>query len=245
MVPFNFSGQCRSIFYSILAVVCLVTATNAATACTCGYKIATMNNTYFKHMVEFDFRKYTSVAQLSKAGLIVTDGWQIGATAPNGAVAWGSPKNIRFSSTDGMLLVVPGGQTAKGHVSAAEVTFNNADKGMTKMYIEADIQVDSKTGTCQSMVRLITDLPSKCPSTMLATDAVVLTTHAQFTYALDYENNFDEHDIEVIAASLMSPSKYAPAGVQLTNFSPDGSGKNQYKIVPFSSNPSIGFHKYK
>lgn len=99
--------------------------------------------------VNIDFRKTKSVKDLTAAGFVVNTGWQAGATAPDGTVAHGSTANLRFA-TDGLHFVVPGGQSRGGIVSAAEIEFGG--EGFTKLYAEAEIQVDATPGTCQSMV---------------------------------------------------------------------------------------------
>lgn len=54
----------------------------------------------------------------------------------------------------------------------------------------------------------------------------------------------DEQDMEIIAASLLTPSEVKEAGLQLTNHAPDKSGNKDHRTVPFPSDPSVGFHNY-
>jgi hypothetical protein len=67
----------------------------------------------------------------------------------------------------------------------------------------------------------------------------------QFTYVKDYENFSDELDIEILGSSIMKASDVADPGVQLTNFNPDQSGESDHRIIPFTTDPTKGFHKFR
>ena len=112
---------------------------------------------------------------------------------------------------------MPGGQAGKQQVTCGEIAFQNGGQGMSRIHTEVEMQVSSTPGTCQSI----------------------------FTFVAAPQSGKDEMDIEILGASLMSTSEVAEAGVQLTNYAPDlGNDERDHKIVPFSANPSSGFHQY-
>lgn len=116
--------------------------------CQCGYSISKLNNAYMPGSFNIDFRDTHSVEDLVAAGFVVNNGWQSGAAAADGTVAYGDVANLRFAA-DGLHFVVPGGQQRGGLVTAAEIQYGN---GFTKVYTEAEIQVDATPGTCQALV---------------------------------------------------------------------------------------------
>ena len=131
--------------------------------------------------------------------------------------AYGQASNVRPAGADGIALVVPGGQAGQQQVTCGEIAFQNDGQGMSRIHTEVEMQVSSTPGTCASI----------------------------FTFVAAHESGKDEMDIEILGASLMSKSEVAEAGVQLTNHAPDlGKDESDHTIVPFSADPSTGFHKY-
>lgn len=116
--------------------------------CQCGYSISALNGAYMPGYFSIDFRNTHSVEDLVSAGFVVNNGWQSGAAASDGTVAYGDVNNFRFAA-DGLHFVVPGGQGQGGIVSSAEIQYGD---GFTKVYSEAEIQVDATPGTCQAFV---------------------------------------------------------------------------------------------
>lgn len=214
------------------------TSTHPASSCNaqCGYSKL---GAHLPQLFSIDFTKTNTPALISAAGLYITStfDYQIGATAEDGTTAYGQASNIRPASNpkDGIDLVVPGGQKGKKKVTGAEMTFQGAGEGMTRMFAEIEMKIDPTPGTCQTMVRGYFAAPS----------IVKLTQRLQFTYVNDYEHYSDEMDIEILSSSIMHASDVADAGVQLTNYAHDQSGANQAEILPFPTDPTKSFNKFR
>jgi hypothetical protein len=72
----------------------------------------------------------------------------MGPTAPDGTICYGDVNNVAIN--DGILeLTVPGGQTAGGRTSGAELMFG---ENLTGGVFQMVAQIDGSVGTCQAIV---------------------------------------------------------------------------------------------
>jgi hypothetical protein len=123
--------------------------------CSCGYVLAAYDSVYYPYAAIVDFstlsdQVFSSMDGLKSVGFTISDGWQIGATSTDGSgtICYGSPSNLAING--GILeLTVPGGQTADGSTSGAEMSFSTA---VTGGVFTMDAMIDGTPGTCQSIV---------------------------------------------------------------------------------------------
>ncbi|KAH7108290.1 hypothetical protein BKA62DRAFT_17326 [Auriculariales sp. MPI-PUGE-AT-0066] len=120
-----------------------------ADPCTCGYKLQGHGDAYFPKAFNADFSGLSGVAtspEFLGGALYITNGWQAGAVAADGTVPIGEVQNIRVNN--GILeLVVPGGQTAGGNTTVAQIEGPVVIAGVFTM----ETQIDPTPGTCQSI----------------------------------------------------------------------------------------------
>ncbi|WVQ81353.1 hypothetical protein IAT38_003476 [Cryptococcus sp. DSM 104549] len=120
---------------------------NPPSPCKCGHILSAYDDAYFPLSHTVDFSTVASGTPFSSLGLKVTDGWPVGNPAADGTRCVGSTSNV-WIGDGAMMLKVPGGQSAGGTVSGAEVSFNtNVSGGVFTM----EARVDPGHGTCQSI----------------------------------------------------------------------------------------------
>ncbi|KAK6904565.1 hypothetical protein I203_105381 [Kwoniella mangroviensis CBS 8507] len=115
--------------------------------CSCGYILSAYDNAYFPKALVVSFDSVSSVAELANLGLRVQDGSQVGSIAPDGGKCQASADNVAIDR--GILkLTVPGGQSAGGIISGAEIeTMNPVLGGVFTM----SAQLSPVHGTCQAI----------------------------------------------------------------------------------------------
>ena len=123
-------------------------------SCECGYKLSSKGGAYFPFKHEVDFTQISNLDGLTAAKMeFNSGGWPIGPVSETDGVSVckGSKDNYRFSTQNGMQLVVPAQTTSEqGTYTGAEVNFNVP---VLHAVSTASIMLSRVPGSSQNFVR--------------------------------------------------------------------------------------------
>jgi hypothetical protein len=148
-----------NLIYTFLAFgATCTTAAKIPKDCSCGYTLSQYDNDYYPLSFHVDFskepdQKFTSSNGLHKYGFNITDHVGVGG-GYMGVQSVGLASNVRIKN-GALELIVPGGQTLKGGLTAAEITFGTQYGGMTGGVFTVEAKIDGTPGTCQAIVSVV------------------------------------------------------------------------------------------